>query len=100
MVNLLFMLIRFIFRSDAFCGKMCIKPRLIPQFARSRYLQMKSPMQLECRTKADELRVGNSDAIHVTVVKVNTPRAVTIVLRRRPITVGKPFVSIITCRNS
>ena len=52
-------------------------------------------MQLESRAETDGVAVGNVAAAHVAVVEASVPRVVRTVLRRRPIPIGKSFVSII-----
>jgi len=57
-------------------------------------------MQLESRAETDVVGVVYNVGFHVAVVEASDPRAAIRVLRRQPIPIGKPFVSIITLRNS
>ena len=57
-------------------------------------------MQLESRAETDGVVAVYTAAVHGTVVEGSAPRAVSTAMRRRPIPIGKPFVSIITLRNS
>ena len=57
-------------------------------------------MQLESRAEANVVEVVYKAAVHVAAVEASVPRGVSSALRRRPIPIGKSFVSIITLRNS
>ena len=57
-------------------------------------------MQLESRAETDAVVAVYTAAVHGTVVEGSAPRAVSTAMRRRPIPIGKSFVSIITLRNS
>ena len=57
-------------------------------------------MQLESRAETDAEADVNAAVVHEAAAEVSGPRVVSSVLRRRPTPVGKPFVFIITLRNS